>query len=649
MCGIAGIYNFQSKNPVNWNLLNSMCKVIAHRGPNDQGIFIDGEIGLGMRRLSIIDLETGRQPVHNEDRTIWTVFNGEIYNFVELRKTLTSLGHEFYTKTDTEVIVHAYEEYGEDCVEYFRGMFAFAVWDSRNNKLFIARDRFGIKPLHYAICNGSLIFGSELKSLLQHPALYPEINYQSLNHYLSYLYTPAQETILKGVYKLPPGHTLICHKGKIQLRQYWDIRPEPDYSLTENAVVEKLRYLIRKAVNYRLVSDVPIGAFLSGGLDSSTIVANMTELLDRPVKTFSVGFPEADFNEAVYARTVAKALGTEHYELEVTPDSLSIVEDLVWFLDEPMGDSSAIPTYLVSKLASQHVTVALSGDGGDEMFAGYDHYLRYQSESIVDKVPQALRKHLFNFIMDLMPTHMRGKNLLQHLSLSHADRFANGSKFFQKSHIYQLLTHDAYQQVMAETTTPLFPVEYHKLLEHHSLANILYVDLKRYLPLDILTKVDRMSMSHSLEVRVPFLDHELAKFIATIPTELKLCRKNPKYILKKTMRHHLPEDIINRKKQGFAIPLKHWFKNEWKHFLLDNLLNETARTRGIIQQEYIVKLYNEHCAGKDHSLQLWMLLVFELWCRKFLDKNSASNFTCEPAYLESHENVVNYNNPANIT
>lgn len=643
MCGIVGIYNFEFQNSVRWNLINRMCQVITHRGPNDQGIFIDRSIGLGMRRLSIIDLETGQQPVHNEDRSIWTVFNGEIYNFVELRKSLISLGHEFYTKTDTEVIVHAYEEYGEDCVDYFRGMFAFAIWDSRIDKLFIGRDRFGIKPLHYAICNGTLIFGSELKSLLQHPSLYPEINYQALNHYLSYLYTPDQETMLKGVYKLPPGHTLSCYKGKIKIRQYWDIHPEPNYALTEESVVEKLRYLIRKAVNYRLVSDVPIGAFLSGGLDSSTVVANMMDLLNHPVKTFSVGFPEAEFNESVYARQVAKALGTEHYELEVTPDALSIVDDLIWFLDEPMGDSSAIPTYLLSKLASEHVKVALSGDGGDEMFAGYDHYLRYQSEAVVDNVPQKLRKYLFDFIVDVMPTDMRGKNLLQHLSLSHADRFINGSKFFQKPHIYQLLTPDAYQQVINETTAPLFPVKFQKMLEHHSLANILYIDLKRYLPLDILTKVDRMSMSHSLEVRVPLLDHELAKFIATIPPKLKLFGKNSKYILKQTMSNRLPNNIINRKKQGFAIPLKHWFKNEWKQFLLDHLLDDTTQTRGIIQQEYVIKLYNEHCAGKDHSLQLWMLLVFELWCRKFLDKNSFPNFTCERAYLTASASMPNYN------
>lgn len=626
MCGIAGVYNFQSQTPVDKILLNRMCQVIAHRGPNDQGIFIKEAIGLGMRRLSVIDLATGQQPIHNEDQTVWTVFNGEIYNFVELRTKLIACGHKFYTNTDTEVIVHAYEEYGENCVDHLRGMFAFAVWDNNLKKLFIARDRFGVKPLHYAICKGSLIFGSELKSILQHPLLYPEINYQAFHHYLAYLYTPDQETILKGVCKLPPGYTLTCYQGKITLHQYWDIRPQPDYHLTEESVVIELRRLIREAVKYRLVSDVPIGAFLSGGLDSSTVVATMTDLLDHPVKTFSVGFSEADFNESIYAREVAVALGTDHYELEVTPQmALGAMDNLIWFLDEPMGDSSAIPTYLVSQLARQHVTVALSGDGGDEMFAGYDHYVRYQSESIVDKVPQGLRKHLFNFINALMPKGMRGRNLLRHLSLPTVDRLLESRAFFPESQMNQMLTPAAYQHLQEETTNPLFPVEYRKLFEQHSLPNLLYVDLKRYLPLDVLTKVDRMSMAHSLEVRVPLLDQEMAKFVATIPPNLKLYGKNSKYILKQVMRSRLPHSVLNRKKQGFAIPLKYWFKQEWRDFLLDTLLDETTRTRGIIQPAYIIKLYNEHCAGQDHSLHLWMLLVFELWCRRFLDKSLSAS------------------------
>lgn len=620
MCGIAGLYNFTSKADVDADLLDNMCRVIAHRGPDDQGLFIAGPIGLGMRRLSVIDLSTGKQPIHNEDGTIWTVFNGEIYNFRELRAQLEARGHRFYTKADTEVIVHAYEEYGEECVHHFRGMFGFAVWDRRAQKLFIARDRFGIKPLHYTVCDGALLFGSELKSLLQHPALAAEINYQAFNHYLSYLYTPANETMLKGVFKLPPAHTLTVANGQIKIRQYWDIRPQPDNSLTEDEAIERLRELIRESVKLRLVSDVPIGAFLSGGIDSSSVVATMSALLDRPVKTFSVGFPEADFNETQYAREVAARLGTEHYELEVTTSSLEIIDDLIWCLDEPMGDSSAIPTYLVSRLAREHVTVSLSGDGGDELFAGYQHHVRYQGEAIIDKIPLAVRQTVLAGVSRMMPSGMRGKNLLNLYSQSTADRLINRGTFFNDAQKLQLLAKPAYEKIMKETAGPLFPAEFRRLIERRSLADVLYIDLKRYLPLDILTKVDRMSMAHSLEARVPLLDHKLAEFVATIPTELKLRGKSTKYIFKQAMRDLLPVSILERKKQGFALPLKHWLKREWRGFLLDHLLDDRTRARGLFRADYIEELYRDHCAGRDHSLLLWMLLVFELWCRKFVDE-----------------------------
>jgi asparagine synthase (glutamine-hydrolysing) len=403
-----------------------------------------------------------------------------------------------------------------------------------------------------------------------------------------------------------------------------------------------LRHLIKEAVRYRLVSDVPLGAFLSGGVDSSTVVAIMTQLLDRPVKTFSVGFPEADFNEATYAREVSKIFGTEHYELEVTPSAVEIIDDLIWCLDEPMGDSSAIPTYLVSKLARQHVTVALSGDGGDEMFAGYDHYLRFQSDAIVDKVPLRLRKQVFAYADRLMPAGMRGRNLLRHYSLPPADRMIESGTFFNETRKYQALTTVAYQQILTETRAPLYPPEYRRLLEQGSLVNVLYVDLKRYLPLDILTKVDRMSMAHSLEARVPLLDHELASFIATIPPELKLRGKTTKYILKQAMRGILPDSILDRKKQGFALPLKHWFRNQWKPFLLDHLLDDTTRSRGIINHKYVQQLYAEHCAGKDNNLLLWMLLVFELWCRRFIDSRTLAKDINYPPVSESQLQKVRH-------
>src|SRR5262245_4876963 len=431
MCGIAGLLSLGGK-PVSQEEVESMCDAMVHRGPNDAGYYAATEAVIGMRRLSIIDIDGGHQPVHNEDRTVWVVFNGEIYNFKTLRASLERQGHRFYTDTDTEVIVHLYEQYGESCVDKMRGMFAFAVWDDRRKRLLLARDRLGIKPLFYTVVGGRLAFGSELKVLLQLPEIERQLNWNSVNYFFSAMCTPVSESIVEGVHKLRPGHILTASaQHGIHTRQYWDVEFDPDYGKSEQYFVERLRDLLEESVRLRLIADVPLGAFLSGGIDSSSVVATMAHLSSAPVKTFSIGFPDEDFNELKYARQVAQKFGTDHYELVLDPNVLSIIDDLAWFLDEPFGDSSAIPTYMVSKLAAEKVTVVLSGDGGDELFAGYDRYLKERKERRLAVIPSPIRQ-VAGFAGSLMPEGMRGRNFLRHLAFDGADRYFDANILFRE-------------------------------------------------------------------------------------------------------------------------------------------------------------------------------------------------------------------------
>ena len=629
MCGIAGYVNMDVLQPADARILHAMCGTMIHRGPDDHGTYVEGPVGLAMRRLSIIDIKTGHQPVHNEDRTVWVVLNGEIYNFHELRRKLEQRGHVFSTATDTETIVHLYEEYGPRCVEKLRGMFAFAIWDDHRKILLLARDRLGIKPLYYAVVDGRLFFASELKAILQVPEVERSLNWRAVSHLFSCLTTPPAESIIEGVRKLEPGQILIASPGKSpQTECYWEVRFEPDYNRSEEDFAEELRQRLEESVALHLVSDVPLGAFLSGGIDSSAIVATMARLASGPVKTFSIGFPDRDFNELDYARLVAKRFGTDHHELILVPDVVDILEDLAWYLDEPFGDPSAIPTFMVSKLAADHVTVVLSGDGGDELFAGYDKYLVEERERRFRFVPTRIRR-LLGLLSRVMPEGMRGPNLLRHFSLPEVERYLDAVTLFRLEDKQKLFTKEAFERLSHYEPFRLEAQE----LKHgdgHWLTKLQSLDLQRYLPLDILTKVDRMSMAHSIETRVPLLDHELVEFAATIPPELRLRNGRTKYIFKRTMRGILPDEVIDRPKHGFGIPLGRWFRGQLGNFVRELLLSETSRRRGIFNTSYVEELVQRHENGRELDLHLWTLISFELWCRTFLDHRSQNSFRSAP-------------------
>ena len=618
MCGIAGIVSLEGR-PVSRDELGSMCDVLAHRGPDDEGYYLGTSAGLGMRRLSIIDLKTGRQPVSNEDGSIWVVFNGEIYNFKDLRQELLARGHSFYTATDTETIVHLYEEYGTACVQRMRGMFAFAVWDERRRELFLARDRLGIKPLYYAEVDGRLLFASELKALLQLPEIDRRLNWGAVHHLFTSLYTPRSESIIEGVRKLAPGHWLAWKpEHPVRVEQYWDVSFEPDYSQREGCYADQLRELLEESVDLHLVSDVPVGAFLSGGIDSSSVVAAAARLTAGPVKTFSIGFTEREHNELDHARRVSSHFGTEHHELVLEPDALGIVEDLAWHLDEPFGDPSAIPTYMVSKLASEHVKVVLSGDGGDELFAGYDKYLVERKERNYRFIPKAVRKAL-GFAGDRMTDGMRGRNFLRHIALDGAERYRDATTLFKNDERRRLFQPEAFE-MLSQCDPCLTWAESPAKANGAWLSALQYQDLKSYLPLDILTKVDRMSMAHSIETRVPLLDHKLVEFAATIPPEFQLRGRTTKNIFKRSMRGILPDEIIDRPKHGFSVPLGGWFRGRLNTFIRDLLLSEQGKRRGIFNPAYVEELLRRNQKGRDLDFQLWTLISFELWCRTFLDQ-----------------------------
>lgn len=617
MCGIAGIVSFDGRL-VSREDLRAMCGAMVHRGPDDEGLYVGTGVGLGMRRLRIIDLETGRQPVRNEDGSVWVVFNGEIYNFRELRQEVGQRGHRFYTASDTETIVHLYEEYGTRCVEKLRGMFAFALWDERRRQMLLARDRLGIKPLYYGELGGRLLFASELKAILQLPWVERKLNWKAVNHLFTFLCTPRSESIIEGVQKLEPGHIAVASPDRgLRIERYWDVEFAPDYGRTEEEFVEGLREVLAESVGLHLVSDVPLGAFLSGGMDSSAVVAMMARQTSRPVRTFSIGFTEGDYNELEYARLVSKRFGTEHRELILEPDILEHVEDLAWDLDEPFGDSSAIPTYMVSKLASEHVTVVLSGDGGDELFAGYDKYVVEEKERRYQFLPAPVRMAL-GAAARMMPDGMRGHNFLQHFSLAGVERYLDASTLFRRQEKERLFRREAFE-LLSEYDPWRAGMEDLAKVNHHWLSAAQYLDIKTYLPLDILTKVDRMSMAHSIEARVPLLDHKVVEFAATIPPELKLRAGTTKYIFKRAMRGILPDETIDRPKHGFAVPLGRWFRGRLGAFVRELLLSERSRRRGIFNSGYIEELVRRHEAGRELDLHLWTLISFELWCRTFLD------------------------------
>lgn len=598
-----------------------MCDALIHRGPDDDGYFVEGAIGMGMRRLSIIDIDNGQQPAWNEARDVCVVLNGEIYNYQELRLELITRGHVFHTGSDTEVIVHLYEEMGEACVQRLRGMFAIAIWDKRQELLILLRDRLGIKPLYYTQAHGRLLFASEMKALLQLPDIRKQFNWASVSYFFSFLSTPADESILAGVHKLKPGFLLrFPRSGVLELHQYWDVEFAPDHGRSAAATVEILREKLDDAVRFCMVSDVPVGAFLSGGLDSSTVVALMARQQRTPVKTFSIGFANAAYDESRYAREVALALGTDHHEMILEADTAALMHELTWYLDEPFGDSSVIPTYKVSQLAARHVKVILSGDGGDELFAGYDKYQVESRERVRPPLPSGLRRLLGTFCA-LLPEGARGRNYLRHLTLQGPARYLDATSLYtidQKTSLFnpqfseQVLATDAWRDAAALLT---------RSADAHWLSSLQYQDLKAYLPLDILTKVDRMSMANSLEVRVPLLDHALLEYVATIPADMHLRDGQTKSLFKQAMRGVLPAPIIDRRKQGFAVPLSHWLREDSNGFVRELLLSERCLSRGIFNADYIRRLLALHAQGRPMAQHLWVLIAFELWCRRFMDQD----------------------------
>jgi len=596
-----------------------MCEVIRHRGPDDEGIHVEPGVGLGMRRLSIIDLAGGRQPIHNETSTIWVVFNGEIYNYRELRRELESFGHRFSTSSDTESIVHAYEQWGEDAFRRLRGMFAIALWDQPNRTLLLARDRAGQKPLHYTERRGRLYFASEIKSLLAAGAIDPVLDPAALDHYLAFLYTPRDASIFDGVRKLPPGHYLRWRDGRIHVGQYWSIAADEPFTGSEAEAVEELGSVLHDAVRSHLVSDVPLGAFLSGGVDSSAVVGMMARASSRPVKTFSIGFDDPEFDELEYARTVANHFGTDHHEFVVRPDGLSILDDLIGHFDEPFADSSAIPTWYVSEIARRHVTVVLSGDGGDELFGGYDRYLPHPRVETFDRVPVPGLRAAASLAWPLLPHGARGKNFLRHVAKDDLGRYLDSIELFHADERADLYSAELRARLHGDAEAVLSQhFDRFGALAHDS--RMMRFDFETYLPEDVLTKVDRMSMAHSIETRVPLLDNEVIDFAATLPAELKIRNGRRKHILKETLRTLLPDSILRRRKQGFGIPLGTWFRGGLTDLFSDVLNSPRTRQRGYFEPAFVSRLLREHLSGeRDHTLRLWQLLVFELWHRQYLD------------------------------
>jgi asparagine synthase (glutamine-hydrolysing) len=629
MCGICGIYNFHRK-PVDRDLIDRMNSTMIHRGPDGEGVYIDGNIGLGHRRLSIIDLDTGEQPMGNEDGSVQVVFNGEIYNFLELRNLLEAKGHRFRTRSDTESIILGYEEWGDSVVEHLRGMFAFALWDVPRRRLLLARDRIGKKPLYYYLDKGRILFASELKALLEDPTLPREIDPSALDCYLSFGYVPSPLAILKGIKKLPPAHYAIHDGNTLSLHQYWHLDMEHTTSEeSEEEILAKLQSIFDEAVCLRLISDVPLGAFLSGGVDSSAVVAFMARLKgNEPVKTASIGFSEKKFDELEYARIVADLYSTDHTEFVVSPNALEIMDSIVWHLDEPFADSSAIPTYYVSKMTRQRVKVALSGDGGDETFAGYvkRYFMNRAEENIRKKIPRVLREGILGPIakvyprIDTLTRPLRLKNFLSNISPSLEQAYFRDMSFYFLPEMKKKL----YRSQLAFSLKDFSSSE---ILDRHFRSNhnpdvttrVQYVDIMTYLPEDILVKVDRMSMAHSLEVRSPILDHKLMEFVGTLPSSLKLNGRESKYIFKKMNEHRLPRHILHRGKQGFSVPLADWLRGDLKGFADDTLFSTSSNLSDYFNMAYVKDLWNRHQGGRqDYSAPLWALMMFGLWHQRFM-------------------------------
>jgi asparagine synthase (glutamine-hydrolysing) len=615
MCGIVGV---AGRNLPGRDAIDAMCRMIVHRGPDDQGIYLGSTGQIGMRRLSIIDLAGGHQPIHNEDESVWLVFNGEIYNFRELREDLERRGHAFYTNTDTECIVHCYEEYGDACFSRLRGMFAIAIVDVARNRVVLARDRIGKKPLYYQVRDGQLSFASELKSLLVLPGFDRTVSRTAVHEYLVLGYVPAPGTIFEGVRKLEPAHYLVFENGAVSTHRYWRLDFEPKWEADEQTLRGELLRRLEDAVRVRLVSDVPFGVFLSGGIDSSIVAALMARNMGPRVKTFTIGFKELDYDETADARRVAEHIGAEHHELVVTADTVSLIDELVWHLDEPFADASAIPTYLVAKLAAEHVKMVLSGDGGDESFAGYERYRKYQALSLATRVPFAVPGRVLQSLATLLPGGRgnRIRRIGNRLMMGYPDRYLSGVALGTQEDVAALL------RAPGPATGPYGSVRKHFLSDDivSEMDRILAGDMATYLVDDVLVKVDRMTMAKSIESRAPLLDHHLMEFAARLPVSLKLRNGTAKYLLKEVARMILPPESVEKKKQGFGIPLAKWFRHDLRERMFDLLASRSFRERGLFDAQAALQSMERHVAGEhDYSEQLWQLMCYESWAQQYVD------------------------------
>jgi asparagine synthase (glutamine-hydrolysing) len=632
MCGICGIFEPRSGAAPEAAVLERMSRSIAHRGPDDRGELIEAGIALAARRLSIIDLEGGHQPIGNEDGSVWIVFNGEIYNHERLRELLAKLGHRFRTRADTEAVVHAYEEFGLDCVRYLNGMFAFALWDASARRLFLARDRFGIKPLYYTLVSGKLVFASELKAILEHPEVERRIDVVALNEYLSFEYVPTPRTIFRGIRRLPPGHSLTLSAGGLAVERYWDFslaKSERRPPVNFRDYQERLRHELREAVRKELVSDVPVGVLLSGGVDSSAVLAMMRDGSAGAIQSFSIAFEEKSFDESRYARLAASKLGSDHHELTVTSSMMSeLVPRLMDVLDEPFADSSIVPTYFLSRFARERVKVVLGGDGGDEMFAGYPTLQAHRLIEYYERwVPFFLRAGLAPKLIDRLPVSrddisfdFKARRFISGRGVPVASRHHRWLGAFTPSEKRSLFVPELIQD---DVDTYEVAYEHQRRCDAtETLNQLLYLDQKLYLEGDILPKVDRASMACSLEVRVPLLNHGLAEYLAEVPHELKLRGLKTKFLLKKSMEGILPEEILRRRKKGFNVPVAYWINSSLRELVRDQLSEEKIRREGFFEPSYVQRLLREHQSGvRDHRKLIWTLLVFELWQERYLRRS----------------------------
>ena len=635
MCGITGIFDTRSARPVAHPVLHLMNESQTHRGPDEGSLHIEPGVGMGHRRLSIIDVATGQQPLFNEDGSVVVVFNGEIYNYQELIPELQALGHKFHTKSDTEVIVHAWESWGEDCVQRFRGMFAFALWDRNRQTFFLGRDRLGVKPMYYAVLDdGMLLFGSELKSLLAHGGLRRDIDPCAVEEYFALGYVPEPRTIFKQARKLPPASTLVIRRGQAipEPREYWDVRFTLDSKISEAEACEELMARLQESVRLRMIAEVPLGAFLSGGVDSSAVVAAMAGLSSEPVNTCSIAFDDPQFNESEFAQMVADRYHTRHFVETVKSDDFGLLDTLARLYDEPYADSSAIPTYRVCQLARKRVTVALSGDGGDETFGGYRRYrLHMMEERMRSALPQSVRGPLFGLLgrvypkADWAPRALRAKTTFQGMARDSVQAYFHSMGFVRDPMRSQLFSPALKSQLGGYKADEVFRRHAAKAGTDDPLALIQYIDMHTYLVGDINTKVDRASMAHSLEVREPLMDHKLVEWVATLPSDLKLRGSNGKHVFKKALEPHLPNDVLYRPKMGFSVPLARWTRGPLRARVRDALLGGAMLDSGLFNAKTIRDIVEQHESGqRDYSTAIWTMLMFDAFLRCTMEQSPIS-------------------------